>query len=132
MKKTLMLMIATMAIIIVGCTTTKLVETPPGSGVFKKVAEVDPRVTTGLNTATGISEVVGPINLWHGIVTIGIGAVAAFAEWNKRRKQAQLDAVVAGVEAKGGTDVKEAIKTAAMASGIEAELNKTVTRITGG
>jgi len=120
------------ALVLIGCTTTRLVETPPGSGNYKKVAETDPRVTTGLNTATGVNDVLGPINPWHGLVTLGITTIAGVAEWNRRRKQTQLDTVIAGVEAKGGADVKEAIKNIAMANGVESALNKSVAKVTGG
>ena len=132
MKRTLTIVALVAVTAFIGCTTTKLVETPPGSGNYKEVAEVDPRLTAGLETATGVNTVTAPFNPWHGLVTIGIGTIAAIGEWNRRRKQAQLDAVVAGVEAKGGEAVKEAIKNIAMTQKIEGELNKTVKRVTGG
>jgi len=131
MKTTLTVLLATV-LMIVGCTTTKLVEDPPGSGKFKQVAETDPRFTTGLQTTEGVAGVFAPINPWHGLVTVLLGAAGGIAEWNRRRKQAQLDAVIAGVEAKGGTDVKTAIQNIAMTKGVEDALNKSVQKVTGG
>ena len=136
MKKALetlaQLIVIAMLSFIVGCTTTKLVETPPGSGQYKKVAETDPRFTTGLQTAEGVARVFGPINPWHGLVTIGLGAAAAIAEWNKRRKQAQLDAVITGVEAADNPAVKKAIYDASVAAKVEPQLSQSVKNVTGG
>lgn len=114
------------------CTVTKLVETPPGSGQYKKVAETDPRVTGTLNTIGATNDATSPINPWHGLITIGLGAAAAVAEWNRRRKQAQLDAVVTGVETAGDEATKKAINKVALAQKVEGDLNKTVQRVTGG
>lgn len=135
MKKTYIMFlvcIVALASLITACTVTKLVETPPGSGQFKPVAETDPRFTKGLETAEGVSGVFGPINPWHGLVTILLGGAAAVAEWNKRRKQAVLDAVITGVESADNVQVKKAINNAAMAAKVEPLLNESVKKVTGG
>lgn len=129
--KPIRILLLAAAIAIAGCTTTKLVEDPPGSGTFKKVAETDPRFTKGLETTKGVAEVFGPVNPWHGLVTILLGGAAAVAEWNKRRKQAQLDAVITGVENAGNEAVKKEIRAAAMATKVEAQLNDSVKKVTG-
>lgn len=134
MKKTYIAFIAcimALAALLTACTVTKLVETPPGSGQYKPTAETDPRFTKGLETAEGVAGVFGPINPWHGLVTILFGGAAAIAEWNKRRKQAQLDAVITGVEAADSGAVKKAIYDAAVAAKVEPALNKTVKNLTG-
>lgn len=130
MKK--ILTILALGIIVIGCTTTKLAETPPGSGNYKKVVEVDPRLTTGLGTATGVNDVIGPINPWHGLVTLGITTIAGVAEWNRRRKQAQLDAVITGVEKADNAAVKKAINEAALDAKVAVGLNAAVKKVTGG
>lgn len=124
-------LVLTAILLIVGCAVTRVVEDPPGSGQFKKVAETDPRFTKGLETAEGVAGVFGPINPWHGLVTILLGGAAAVAEWNKRRKQAQLDAVITGVENAGSDAVKKEIRSAAMATKIEPLLNESVKKLTG-
>lgn len=121
----------TLILLIVGCAVTRTIEDPPGSGHLKKVAETDPRFTNALNTAKAVGDATAPVNPWYGLVTVLFGAAAGVAEWNRRRKQAQLDAVIAGVEAKGGTEVKTAIQNVAMANGVEAALNKSVQKVTG-
>lgn len=115
-----------------GCTVTRTVEEPPGSGNLKKVAETDPRFTQVTDTIGAVNTATSPINPWHGLVTIGLAAATAIAEWNRRRKQAVIDAVVSGVEVSGSTEAKQAIQKAALAQGVEATLNKTVQRVTGG
>lgn len=125
-------LVLTIVLVVAGCAVTRTIEDPPGSGNFKQVAETDPRFTKGLGTAEGVAGVFGPINPWHGIVTILLGGAAAVAEWNKRRKQAQLDAVIAGVEAADNVQVKKAINVAAMAAKVEPQLNESVKKVTGG
>ena len=119
-------------VLMAGCATTKLIETPPGSGNYQKVAETDPRVTNALQTGTAVNDATALFNPWHGLVTVLLGAGAGIAEWNRRRKQAQLDAVVGGVEASGSPELKKTIQTIALAKGVEAGLNDTVVRVTGG
>ena len=130
MKTKLYLIIATV-LVIVGCTTTKLVENPPGSGKFEKVVDVDPKLQAALDAANSINEASKPFNTFSGAVAIGLTTIASFATWFARRKTAQLNATIAGVEAKGGSDVKAAIKSAAMAAGVENSLNKAVKSVTG-
>jgi hypothetical protein len=119
------------ALILAGCTTTKVVEKPPGSGNFEKVVEVDPRLKAGIDAAKQLNDGSALFNPYSGAIAIVLGATTALAEWRARRKNDLLRATIAGVEAKGGSDVKEAIKNAAMTLGVEASLNKSVKSITG-
>ena len=118
-------------VVLIGCTTTKLVETPPGSGEYKKIAEVDPKLVAALEATGQLNEASKLFNPFSGAVTIALGSISAFATWFAQRKQKQLDATIIGVEAKGGSDVKEAIQAAAMAKGVEKSLNKAVKSVTG-
>jgi hypothetical protein len=119
------------ALILAGCTTTKLVENPPGSGKYDKVVEVDPKLKSALDAAKQLNDGSALFNPYSGAIAIVLGATTALAEWRARRKNDLLRATIAGVEAKGGTDVKEAIKSAAMTTGVEAALNKAVKSVTG-
>ncbi len=116
---------------VIGCTTTKLVETPPGSGNFQKVTEVDPKLTAGLEAAGQLNEASKLFNPFYTPISLGLGAIASFATWFARRRTSQLNAVITGVEAAGGVDVKAAIKSAAMASGVEKSLQEQVKSVTG-
>ncbi len=117
--------------VLIGCTTTKLIENPPGSGKFEEVAVVDPKLQSALEAANAVNEASKPFNPVSGAVSIALGTIASFAAWFAQRKNAQLRATIIGVEAKGGSDVKAAIRSAAMASGVESSLNKVVASITG-
>ena len=118
-------------VVLIGCTTTKLVETPPGSGTYQKVVEVDPKLKAGLEAASQLNEASKLFNPFSGAVSIVLGTIASLATWNAQRKNSQLDAVISGVEAKGGSEVKAAIKSAAMCKGVEKSLNKSVKAVTG-
>lgn len=131
LKHIIVAIVMTAVLLIVGCAVTRVIEDPPGSGNLKKVAETDPRFTKGLQTAEGVAGVFGPINPWHGLVTILLGGAAAVADWNRRRKQAVLDAVITGVENAGSDATKKAINAAAMAAKVEPALNEDVKKITG-
>jgi hypothetical protein len=131
MKTKLRIALAIM-LVMVGCTVTKLVENPPGSGKYDKVVEVDPKLTSGLEAAKAVNDAAKPFFPFSPVVDIGLGTVAALAAWFAKRKSDQLKATIVGVEAKGGEAVKTAIKEAAMASGVESGLNKVVKSITGG
>lgn len=132
MKKPNLILLLLAALVIASCTVTRVVEDPPGSGNVKNVAETDPRVTNTLATVGAVNEATSLVNPWHGLITVLIGAAGGIAEWNRRRKQAQLDAVIAGVESKGSADVKAAIKSVAMSKGVESDLSKSVQKVTGG
>ena len=135
MKKTyiaFLVCIVALASLITACTVTRLVETPPGSGQYKKVVDTDPRFKNGLDAANATNDATALINPWHGLVTIGLGAAAAIAEWNRRRKQAVVDAVITGVETAGDEATKKAINKVALAQKVEGDLNKSVQRVTGG
>lgn len=121
-------------VVLIGCTIPVVIENPPGSGNLSTNHVTDPRFTKTVETIGAVNDATAGINPWHGLIAIILGAVSSgAAAWAKiRNTQKQLTTVVAGVEAKGGSDVKEAIQNIAMAKGIEDQLNKTVKKVTGG
>lgn len=129
----LSLLVLTMAVVLIGCTTTRVSEEPPGSGNYSTNVVLDPRFTNAVGTIGAVNDATQGVNPFHGLVSIALGAVAAGAGWwvkykNTRR---QLETVIAGVEAVGGTAVKAAIREQAVADKIEGSLSKTVKQVTG-
>lgn len=125
--------------VIVGCTTTKIDETPPGSGVYTTNVVIDPKLETALTTIGAVNEATKPVNPFSGLITIGLAAITAGASWFAKRKNdqllastGQLKAVIQGVEIANATGVKEAIKAQAIVLGAEELLNSTVQKVNNG
>lgn len=122
---------------IIGCTSTKVTETPPGSGNFVTNHIVDPNLTAGLETAKAINDATKPVNPFAGVVEIGLGTIAALAAWFAKRKNDQatqstllLRTVVQGVEQADDTKVKETIEKHATKMGVQGPLGTAVAKIT--
>lgn len=131
MKK--LLLGALLCVSLAACTTTKVVEEPPGSGNYSTNVVLDPKFTNAVGTIGAVNDATAPINPFHGLISIGLGAVAAGAAWWAKYKNTrrQLETVIAGVESVGGAAVKTAIHNQAVADKIEGSLSKTVKQVTG-
>lgn len=134
-----LILISVLAICFAGCTTTKVTETPPGSGNFQTNSAVDPKFTSTLETIGAINEASKPVNPFSGLVSIGLATAAAIATWVAKRKNDQnaqtsqlLKVVVQGVEQADNAEVKSTIQNHAVNIGVEGKLNDTVSKINKG
>ena len=140
MKKTkIIATILVIAAIIVGCTTTKVTETPPGSGIYSTNVVVDPKLTTALETIGAINTATTPVNPVSAPITITLAAISAIAAWVAKRKNdalsntaSQLKAVIQGVESSPGTETKAAVQKQATILGVESDLYSTVQKVING
>jgi len=137
LKMTLALALA--ATVVVGCTTTEVRETPPGSGVYSTNVVVDPKLTTALETIGAINTATEPVNPASAPITITLAAISAIAAWVAKRKNDalnntsnQLKAVIQGVEAVPSVDVKAAIQKQATVLGVESDLYSRVQKTING
>lgn len=127
------------ALLVAGCTTARVTESPPGSGNYSTNYVVDPRLEAGLVTAGAVNAATAPVNPFSPLVEIGLGAVAAAATWFAKRKNDQatqanslLKVVVQGVENSDNADAKKAIQAHAVNVGAEGALNSAVAKINSG
>lgn len=125
--------------IIVGCTTTEVKETAPGSGVYSTNVVVDPKFETALTTVKAVNTATAPLNPFSPLVEITLGAIAAGATWFAKRKNDQnaqnallLKTVIQGVENAATPAVKQAIQDHASRIGVEGELGTTVQQVNSG
>jgi len=128
-----------LSVALIGCTSTKVTETPPGSGNYATNYVVDPRLVTAIETAKAVNDATAPVNPFSGAVEIGLGAVAALAAWFAKRKNDQanqhallLKTVVQGVENAGNSEVKATIQKHAVNIGVEGDLSSAVAKINSG
>ena len=126
------LALAALVIVLAGCTTAKVAETPPGSGHYTTNVVVDPKLEAALTTIGSVNAATTPVNPFSGLITIGLAAITAGASWFAKRKNDALNATIAGVEKAGTPEVKKAIMNEAISAGVEASLNKSVQNVTGG
>jgi len=133
------LSILVLSAVLIGCTSTKVSETPPGSGNYSTNYVVDPRLVTAIETAKAVNDATKPVNPFSGAVEIGLGAVAALAAWFAKRKNDQanqqallLKTVVQGVENAGNAEVKAAIQKHAVNVGVEGKLGDAVSKVNSG
>jgi hypothetical protein len=132
--------VAAIGIILLGCTTAKVSENPPGSGNYKTNYVTDPRVTSTIDTIAAVNDATKAANPFSGVVSIGLATAAALASWIAKRKNdsltnvsGQLQAVVQGIEmAPSNQEVKDAIQSHATRMGVEGELSKTVLKVNSG
>ena len=133
------LTLATAALLLVGCTTTKVDETPPGSGHYTTNTIVSPKLEAVLTTAGAVNTATAPVNPFSPLITIGLAAITAGASWFAKYKNDKanssallLRTVVQGVENSGSAEAKKAIETHAINLGVEGDLGQTVRHINSG
>lgn len=139
MNKKTLFALALAAIALIGCTVTRQVENPPGSGNYVPQHVVDPRLTSALETAGAVNSATALVNPYSPVLEIGLGAAAAIATWFAKRKNDQsnqnaalLKTVIQGVENSGSSDVKTAIQTHAVNIGVEGQLGTFVAKVNSG
>ncbi len=126
-------------LVIVGCTTAEVKQNPDPTQPPLTNWVVDPKLTTGLQTAGAINAATSPVNPFSPAIDIGLGAVAALAAWVAKRKNdaaAQkgllLKTVIQGVENAANSEVKDTIRKQAIAIGVEGDLSTTVQKVNNG
>lgn len=139
MKLRSLISIVALSVVIIGCTTTKRTETPPGSGNYQTNAIVDPRFESTISTIGAVNSATAGVNPFSPLISIGLGAATAIATWFAKRKNDQaaqsnllLRTVVQGVEQSGSSEVKSAIEKHASRIGVEGSLGPTVAKINAG
>ena len=125
--------------LLLGCTTTKITETPPGSGNYSTNVVVDPKLETALATAGAINTATAPVNPFSPLVEIVLGAITVGAGWYAKKKNDDaasktilLKTVVQSVDAIDQQPVKDAIQAHAVKVGVEGELSKFVKQVGSG
>jgi hypothetical protein len=140
-RNKLTLIVSTLALagILIGCTTTKVTEEPPGSGQFSTNHVVDPKLTTGLQTVGAVNEATRAVNPFAPLVDIGLAAALAIAAFVAKRKNDQasqakllLKTVIQGVETADNQEVKAVIEKHAVNVGVEGKLSGAVARVNAG
>lgn len=138
MKK-LLISLAVTALLVTGCTTPQVAETPPGSGNYSTNYITDPKLTAALTTIGAVNAATAPVNPYSPLVEIGLGAAALMASWFAKRKNDQaatsaalLKATVIGVEDAAHPETKKAIQESASRLGVEGELGTFVRSVNGG
>lgn len=139
MKKLVMLAMM-LALIVVGCTTTRDVptytEVPPGSGnvVTSTVPQtvVDPRLEAAIAAIRAGNAATAPVNPWASLIDYFLVGVSGIATLIAARKNALLKTVIKGVENAGDAadPVKASIRNLATATGQEGALGRIVQKIT--
>lgn len=140
MKKTkVILALATVAIILAACTTTKVSENPPGSGNYSTNVIVDPRLSGTIDTIKAVNDATAGVNPWNVPINLGLGLVASIAAWVAKKKNDDLankalllKTLIQSVDAQDNQGVKDAIQNHATKIGVEGELNQVVKQVGSG